>query len=152
MAYWIYALRSSWIFSTRSIHSALKSVVTSPLAKVPFSKRYPVLGSLSKAIYVPDFLPSLFSESIPILAFECPSYLNKHAVMLSNLDSFEGLPILIEKAKGAIGITTYRKAFLNNLLRVEVSGPDRPHLTIINLPRLIYSETKQQSAIDVHLI
>ncbi|KAJ5566725.1 uncharacterized protein N7459_010107, partial [Penicillium hispanicum] len=54
------------------------------------------------------------------------------------LDSFEGLPILIEKAKGAMGITTHGKAFSNDLLRVEVSGPDRPHLTI--------------SAMDVQLV
>ncbi|KAL2803302.1 P-loop containing nucleoside triphosphate hydrolase protein [Aspergillus granulosus] len=68
------------------------------------------------------------------------------------LDSFDVLPILIEKAKGAIGITTHGKAFSNDLLRVEVSGPDRPHLTIVDLPGLIHSETKQQSAMDVQLV
>ncbi|KAJ5471932.1 hypothetical protein N7539_008501 [Penicillium diatomitis] len=46
------------------------------------------------------------------------------------LDSFEGLPMLMEKAKGAMGINTHGKAFSKDLLRVEVSGPDRPHLTI----------------------
>lgn len=59
------------------------------------------------------------------------------------LDSFEGLPVLIEKAKVAMGITTHGKDFSNDLLRVEVSGPDRPHLTIVDLPRVIHSETKQ---------
>ncbi|KAF9882884.1 hypothetical protein FE257_004921 [Aspergillus nanangensis] len=68
------------------------------------------------------------------------------------LDSFEGLPTLIEKAKGAMGITTHGKAFSNDLLRVEVSGPDHPHLTIVDLPGLIHSETKQQSATDVQLV
>ncbi|KAJ5471962.1 hypothetical protein N7539_008531 [Penicillium diatomitis] len=68
------------------------------------------------------------------------------------LESFEGLPILIEKAKGAMGITTHGKAFSNDILRIEVSGPDRPHLTIVDLPGLIHSETKQQSAMDVQLV
>lgn len=68
------------------------------------------------------------------------------------LASFEGLPTLIEKAKGAMGITTHGKAFSNDLLRVEVSGPDRPHLTIVDLPGLIHSETKHQSATDVQLV
>lgn len=68
------------------------------------------------------------------------------------LDGFESLPTLIEKAKGAMGITTHGKAFSNDLLRVEVSGPDRPHLTIVDLPGLIHSETKQQSAMDVQLV
>ncbi|KAH1338967.1 hypothetical protein KXX67_009422 [Aspergillus fumigatus] len=68
------------------------------------------------------------------------------------LDSFEGLPQLIENAKSAMGIYTYAKSFSNDLLRVEVSGPDRRHLTIVNLPGLIHSETKQQSAADVELV
>ncbi|KAF5859807.1 hypothetical protein ETB97_002416 [Aspergillus alliaceus] len=68
------------------------------------------------------------------------------------LESFEGLPQLIENAKTAMGIFTHGKAFSNDLLRVEVSGPDRPHLTIVDLPGLIHSETKQQSAADVALV
>lgn len=68
------------------------------------------------------------------------------------LDGFEGLPMLIEKAKAAMGISTHGKAFANDLLRVEISGPDRPHLTIVDLPGLIHSETKQQSAADVQLV
>lgn len=69
-----------------------------------------------------------------------------------HLDSFEGLATLIENAKAAMGISTHGKAFSNDLLRVEVSGPDRPHLTIVDLPGLIHSETKQQSAADVQLV
>ncbi|RAL11843.1 uncharacterized protein BO97DRAFT_443556 [Aspergillus homomorphus CBS 101889] len=68
------------------------------------------------------------------------------------LDGFDGLPRLIDNAKAAMGISTHGKAFSNDLLRVEVSGPDRPHLTIVDLPGLIHSETKQQSAADVQLV
>ncbi len=58
------------------------------------------------------------------------------------LDGFDGLSTLIENAKAAMAISTHGKAFSKDLLRVEVSGPDRPHLTIVDLPGLIYSETK----------
>ncbi|CEJ62551.1 Putative Function: the molecular function of MxA remains elusive [Penicillium brasilianum] len=51
-----------------------------------------------------------------------------------------------------MGISTHGKAFSNDLLQVEVSGPDRPHLTIVDLPGLIHSETRQQSAADVQLV
>ncbi|KAL8718683.1 MAG: hypothetical protein Q9181_008170, partial [Wetmoreana brouardii] len=68
------------------------------------------------------------------------------------LEGFEGLASLIENAKAAMGISTHGKAFSKDLLRVEVSGPDRPHLTIVDLPGLIHSETKQQSASDVELV
>ena len=68
------------------------------------------------------------------------------------LEGFEGLPNLIENAKAAMGISTHGKAFSKDLFRVEVSGPDRPHLTIVDLPGLIHSQTKQQSASDVELV
>lgn len=68
------------------------------------------------------------------------------------LDSFAGLSTLIENAKAAMVISTHGRTFSKDLLRVEVSGPDRPHLTIVDLPGLIHSETKQQSAADVELV
>ncbi|KAL2821233.1 P-loop containing nucleoside triphosphate hydrolase protein [Aspergillus granulosus] len=70
------------------------------------------------------------------------------------LDSFEGLPDLVERAKTAMGIYGHipGKAFSDDSLRIEVSGPDRPHLTIVDLPGLIHSETKHQSAADVDLV
>ncbi|KAI8717485.1 hypothetical protein NCS52_00824500 [Fusarium sp. LHS14.1] len=68
------------------------------------------------------------------------------------LDAFDELPELIERAKAAMGITTLGKAFSNDLLRIEISGPDRPHLTIVDLPGLIHAETKSQSQADVEMI
>ncbi|KAJ4174611.1 hypothetical protein NW754_005031 [Fusarium falciforme] len=67
-------------------------------------------------------------------------------------DAFDELPELIERAKAAMGITTLGKAFSNDLLRIEISGPDRPHLTIVDLPGLIHAETKSQSKADVEMI
>jgi GTPase SAR1 family protein len=68
------------------------------------------------------------------------------------LDGFATLPALIEKAKTAMAIGSFGRAFSKDLLRVEISGPDRPHLTIVDLPGLIHSETKQQSTADVELV
>ncbi|KZM21682.1 GTPase [Ascochyta rabiei] len=68
------------------------------------------------------------------------------------LDDFHALPDLIETAKKAMAIGSFGRAFSKDLLRIEISGPDRPHLTIVDLPGLIHSETKQQSAADVELV
>ena len=68
------------------------------------------------------------------------------------LDSFDRLPQLVERAKLEMGIATHSRAFAKDILRVEVTGPDRPHLTIVDLPGLIHSETKNQTASDVALI
>ncbi|MCJ1306749.1 hypothetical protein MMC25_000392 [Agyrium rufum] len=68
------------------------------------------------------------------------------------LDDFDGLPSLIENAKLIMAVSMHGKAFSRDILHVEVSGPDRPHLTIVDLPGLIHSETKQQSASDIELV
>ncbi len=68
------------------------------------------------------------------------------------LDSFDDLPRLVERAKAEMGITTHGRAFAKDILRIEVTGPDHPHLTIVDLPGLIHSETKNQSMSDVELI
>ncbi|KAK8106604.1 interferon-induced GTP-binding protein Mx [Apiospora kogelbergensis] len=74
------------------------------------------------------------------------------ATFHEELENFEGLANLIDNAKSAMGISTHGKAFAKDLLRIEVSGPDRPHLTIVDLPGLIHSQTKHQSSSDVDLI
>jgi len=68
------------------------------------------------------------------------------------LAGFGDLPGVTEKAMQAMGVSKYGKAFSKDILRVEISGPDRPHLTIVDLPGLIHSETKSQSSSDVELI
>ncbi|KAI0843843.1 dynamin family protein [Daldinia vernicosa] len=68
------------------------------------------------------------------------------------LDGFEGFPDLVEKAKVSMGISTSGNAFSKDRLRVEITGPDRPHLTIIDMPGLIHSGTKSQSEADVELV
>ncbi|KAK0723412.1 P-loop containing nucleoside triphosphate hydrolase protein [Lasiosphaeria miniovina] len=68
------------------------------------------------------------------------------------LPGFDSLPAVIEAAKLAMGISTHGKAFSKDILRVEITGPDRPHLTIVDLPGLIHAETKNQTLSDVELI
>lgn len=94
------------------------------------------------------------SVNVSIVPHGSRSEAERHALSSFNesLEGFEGLPDLIENAKVAMGITTNGKAFSKDLLRVEISGPTRPHLTIVDLPGLIHSETKQQSASDVELV
>ncbi|KAL8663745.1 MAG: hypothetical protein Q9168_008039 [Polycauliona sp. 1 TL-2023] len=43
-------------------------------------------------------------------------------------------------------------AFSEDILRVEVSGPTQPQLTVVDLPGLIHSENRKQSARDVSLV
>ncbi|KAJ4418783.1 hypothetical protein N0V82_005348 [Gnomoniopsis sp. IMI 355080] len=92
--------------------------------------------------------------SISIVPHHSRSDKEKESLSAFNkeVDSIDGFALLIEDAKSALGVSTHGNAFSRDLLRVEVSGPDRPHLTIVDLPGLIHSETKHQAASDVELI
>ncbi|OQN95561.1 hypothetical protein B0A48_18496 [Cryoendolithus antarcticus] len=64
----------------------------------------------------------------------------------------EDLSDLAEMAKDRMGLNRNGKAFSRDILRIELSGPDQPHLTLVDLPGLIHAESKQQSAQDVNLL
>lgn len=81
-------------------------------------------------------------------AFERASLAEFH----ETLDCFDCLADVIEDAKEAMGIHTQGKTFSNDLLRIEITGPDRPHLTIVDLPGLIQSPTNNLTVEDVDLI
>jgi GTPase SAR1 family protein len=72
------------------------------------------------------------------------------------ISDFRELPDLIDKATALMGIAEatdqMRKAFARDILSIEISGPDRPQLTLVDLPGLIHSENKTQSSADVQLV
>ena len=68
------------------------------------------------------------------------------------LEGYDGLGQMIEAAKDAMGIEEDGKTFSKDLLRIEITGPERSHLTIVDLPGLIHSPTKSQTDDDVKLI
>ena len=68
------------------------------------------------------------------------------------LESFAELPDSIENAETDTAIGSLGWALSKNLVWVEVSDPDRPHLTIMEFQGLIHPETKRHSAADVDLV
>lgn len=72
------------------------------------------------------------------------------------LDDFKNLGDLVERATDAMGLNNTdgktARAFARDVLNIEISGPTRPHLTLVDLPGLIHSENKQQSHEDIELI
>lgn len=132
--------------------SSGKSSVLEALAGVPFPvksnlcTRFPTELVLRRSPYI--------SANVSIKPDEGRSESERQTLgrFSEGLDGFEGLPSLIESAKLAMGISMHGKAFSKDLLRVEISGPNYPHLTIVDLPGLIHSETKHQTASDVELV
>ncbi|KAF1810946.1 hypothetical protein P152DRAFT_489969 [Eremomyces bilateralis CBS 781.70] len=61
------------------------------------------------------------------------------------------LPTIIDEATKLMGLDE-RHAFSRDVLKIEICGPTRPQLTLVDLPGLIHSANKSQSDEDVQLI
>ncbi|KAF3064888.1 Interferon-induced GTP-binding protein Mx1 [Daldinia childiae] len=93
--------------------------------------------------------------TVSIIPDNPPKFLKQngaHNKFHEELAGFEGFPDLVEEAKARMGISASGKTFSKDRLRVEITGPDRPHLTIIDMPGLIHSGMKSQSPADVKLV
>ncbi|KAL9048618.1 MAG: hypothetical protein Q9162_007626 [Coniocarpon cinnabarinum] len=66
--------------------------------------------------------------------------------------AIDKLPDIVEKAKETMGVGTDAKSFTEDVLRIELSGPNQAQLTLVDLPGLIQSESKQQTIADVQLV
>ena len=58
------------------------------------------------------------------------------------------LDAVIDSAKEAMGINNQNKVFSSDILRIELSGPDQPHLTLVDLPGLYQAGSRSQSDAD----
>lgn len=75
-----------------------------------------------------------------------------------SITDFEELPILMDKAMETMGIGSdlatnpNSRAFAKDVLSIEIEGPVRPQLTLVDLPGLIQTETKGVTKADVSLV
>lgn len=75
-----------------------------------------------------------------------------------SITDFEELPSLMNKVMEIMGIETdlhsnpNSRAFAKDILSIEIEGPARPQLTLVDLPGLIQTETKGVTKADVGLV
>ncbi|KAI1878828.1 hypothetical protein JX265_003005 [Neoarthrinium moseri] len=68
----------------------------------------------------------------------------------ANIDE-DGLEAVTEEAMEAMRIPVARK-FYDDILRIELTGPNQPHLTMVDLPGLFRAGNKEQSDADVDTV
>jgi GTP-binding protein EngB required for normal cell division len=59
---------------------------------------------------------------------------------------------VIESAKDVMGISDDGKTFSSDILRLELSGPEQPHLTLVDLPGLFTAGSRSQSEADSEIV
>ncbi|KAF9733790.1 dynamin family protein [Paraphaeosphaeria minitans] len=72
------------------------------------------------------------------------------------IEDFSQLPTIIGDATQAMGLeqvgAANSRAFSRDVLTIEICGPDRPQLTVVDLPGLIHATNKAQTEADKELI
>ncbi|KAH7069204.1 P-loop containing nucleoside triphosphate hydrolase protein [Paraphoma chrysanthemicola] len=114
--------------------SAGKSSVLEALTEIPFPGN-------DELLIPDDERPSIERDAIQAFA--------------ETITEFEELPSIMDKAitlMGIGGIGSQSGAFARNILSVEIEGPSRPQLTVVDLPGLFQNETKGVTKADVELV
>ncbi|EHL00349.1 putative Interferon-induced GTP-binding protein Mx [Glarea lozoyensis 74030] len=77
-----------------------------------------------------------------------------------SITNFDDLPTIMDDAMAIMGIgvldatdgNAKPPAFARDVLSVEYAGPDRPQLTLVDIPGLIGAETKATTKMDITLV
>ena len=136
--------------------SAGKSSVLEALTEVPFPRN----DNLCTRFATEIILRRATSDAITIKVIpdaERPQTERDHIeAFQESISDFEELPSLMDKATTRMGINqnplSKSKAFAKDVLSIEIEGPSRPQLTLVDLPGLIQTETRGVSEEDVQLV
>ncbi|KAK7732539.1 hypothetical protein SLS53_008425 [Cytospora paraplurivora] len=69
-----------------------------------------------------------------------------------SITDFKDLPTIMDNAMKVMGISETGSAFAKDTLSIEIQGPDRPQLTLVDIPGLIQTSTKGVSEADVAMV
>lgn len=137
--------------------SSGKSSVLEALSGMPFPTKDTVCTRFSTEVILRHHRISTLKFSI--VKSSIPEQREEQA-RIQVLEKLEGvgqvarnsLADAIEKAKAQMGIHDGGKTFSSDILRLELSGPDHPNLTLVDLPGLYQAGSKSQSDADARVV
>lgn len=136
--------------------SSGKSSVLEAITGIPFPRKENLCTRFATQIV----LRRANMESVSVTIIPDKLRVKEEQANLSNfavtLADFSKLGNLMDEAAKAMGLDQVGqsgpRAFSRDVLNVEISGPSRPHLTLVDLPGLIHSANNQQSKDDVETV
>jgi hypothetical protein len=135
--------------------SSGKSSVLEAITEIPFPSKDSICTRFATQIVLRRFPESkVVVNIIPDKDQQrSPEEQNEILTFSHTITNFDELPSLVKSAEQAMGISgPSNSSFSKDILRIEITGPDRPHLTVVDLPGLIHTENKAQSSADVKLV
>ncbi|KAK2598464.1 hypothetical protein N8I77_011878 [Diaporthe amygdali] len=132
--------------------SAGKSSVLEALTEIPFPRNDNLCTRFATEICLRrDPLNSLTIRVIP--DSNRPQKKQEEIKKYSEtITDFKDLPAVMNNALKVMDITEGGNAFAKDTLSVEICGPSRPQLTLVDIPGLIQTSTKGVSDADVALV
>ena len=138
--------------------SAGKSSVLEALTEIPFPRN----DNLCTRFATEIILRRANANSLKIKLIPDPNRpfdeQEKIKVFEESITNFDQLPNLMNNAMAAMDIGDRSKsgstprAFAKDVLSIEIEGPSRPQLTLVDIPGLIQTDTKGVTKADVDLV
>ena len=138
--------------------SAGKSSVLEALTEIPFPRN----DNLCTRYATEIILRRATINSLTIKIIPDTSRPSAEQVALQNfkesITDLDELPRIMDVAKAAMDADgdptagSKPKAFSRDILSIEIEGPSRPQLTLVDIPGLIHAETKGVTKEDVQLV
>ncbi|PVH92842.1 GTP-binding protein [Periconia macrospinosa] len=136
--------------------SSGKSSVLEAITEIPFPRKENLCTRFATEIILRRSPSSTISITINPDKNRPKQEITKLKSFHKSITNFAELPDIIEEATqvmrlGRVGEINSR-AFSRDVLSVEICGPDRPQLTLVDLPGLIHATNKAQTEADKELI
>ncbi|KAF2689294.1 hypothetical protein K458DRAFT_126151 [Lentithecium fluviatile CBS 122367] len=136
--------------------SSGKSSVLEAITEIPFPRKENLCTRFATEIILRRSPTSTISITITPDKLRPKQEQAKLKSFNKSITDFQQLPDVIEEATAAMGLGVVgginSRAFSRDVLSVQIDGPDRPQLTLVDLPGLIHSTNKAQTEADKELI
>ncbi|KAJ6286253.1 P-loop containing nucleoside triphosphate hydrolase protein [Bipolaris maydis] len=136
--------------------SSGKSSVLEAITEIPFPRKENLCTRFATDIILRRSPASTSTVTITPDKLRPESEQAKLKGFTKSIQNFDQLPDVIEEATLAMGLGVVggisSRAFSRDVLSVEITGPSRPQLTLVDLPGLIHATNKAQTEADKELI
>lgn len=136
--------------------SAGKSSVLEALTEIPFPRNDNLCTRFATEIILRR--ASANALTIKVIPDQDRPKMERDAIedFKESISDFGELPSLMDRATSLMGINSKSKpnsrAFAKDVLSIEIEGPHRPQLTLVDLPGLIQTQTRGVTEEDVQLV
>ncbi|KAF2803435.1 GTP-binding protein [Mytilinidion resinicola] len=136
--------------------SSGKSSVLKAITEIPFPRKENLCTRFATEIILRRGPTSTIKISITPDKNRSKQEQAKLNIFSKSIKDFSQLPEIIKDATQVIGLGRVgeinSRAFLRDVLSVNICGPDQPQLTLVDLPGLIHATNKAQTEADKELI